>query len=102
MSKLSLMSDLSILSKKVYSISKKFPEDEKFNTISQVKRAVISVRLNIREGNVFYDARKRTHFERALGSLVEVDECFFIAKEFEYFDFMDNQDETVLCCQYIC
>ncbi|GAG81211.1 unnamed protein product, partial [marine sediment metagenome] len=81
MSELSLLSDLSLLSKEIYYLSKKFPQDEIYNTTSQMKRAMISVRLNIREGNVFFDKRKITHFQRALGSLVEVDECMMIAQE---------------------
>ena len=84
MSELSLLRDLRVLSKKVYFISLTFPIDERFNTTSQMKRAVISVRLNVREGNVFYDKRKNTHFERALGSLHEVDECMLIANEFNW------------------
>ena len=90
MSKLSLMKDLSLLSQLVYKLARNFPEDEKFNTTQQMKRAMVSVRLNVREGNVFFDKRKLTHFQRALGSLVEVDECMEIACDLGWFKDIDS------------
>lgn len=81
---MSMFEDLSKLSKFIYTHSKSFPVNEKYNTTLQIKRAVISVRLNIREGNVFRDKRKISHFQRALGSLHEVDECMNIAYEMEW------------------
>lgn len=85
MSKLSLSEDLSKLSLTIYEIAdKKFPHDELYNTTAQMKSAMISARLNVREGNTFFDLRKNTHFERALGSLCEVDECMIIALEMKW------------------
>lgn len=93
MSELSLLSDLSVLSKIIYKdIATGFPKDEIYITISQMKRAMISVRLNVREGNVFYDKRKITHFQRALGSLHEVDECVLIGWDFDWISKSDYED----------
>jgi len=81
MSKLTIIEDLKTLTKIIYELSKNFPPDEKFNTTSQMKRAIISVRLNIREGNVFETKKKVNFFKIALGSLNEADECVIIAFE---------------------
>jgi len=100
MSELSLLKDLSLLSKIIYKSCLLFPDDEKYNTISQIKRAVISVRLNVREGNAFYDNRKRSQFERALGSLHEVDECMIIANEMSWVnlnEFEKYREQYWLC-----
>ena len=65
-----------LMIKEVYKIS--FPKDEVYGIQSQIRRAAVSVKLNLEEGNVFKDKRKITHFERALGSLHEVIACLEI------------------------
>ncbi len=40
-----------LLTKEVYSLTKKFPDDEKFGITNQLRRAVISVCSNIAEGS---------------------------------------------------
>lgn len=77
------------MTKEIYYLSNGFPENEVYNLTSQIKRAVISVRLNIREGNTFRNKNRLAHFQRALGSIEEVDECMIIAKELSYIT--DNQ-----------
>lgn len=59
--------------KQIYKI--KLPKEETYCLQNQMRRAAISVLLNIREGNVFIDKRKITHFERSLGSMEEVIAC---------------------------
>ena len=65
--------------RQVYSIS--LPNHELYNLTSQIRRASISIPLNISEGNAFRDKRRITHFERALGSLNEVEECLILIKQ---------------------
>jgi four helix bundle protein len=62
------------LVKKIYQISKKFPEDERFGLCDQIRRASVSVVLNIAEGYGRKDSEKEfKHFLRnALGSSNEV------------------------------
>jgi four helix bundle protein len=36
--------------KPIYTIAKDFPEDERFGLVQQIKRAMVSVSLNIAEG----------------------------------------------------
>ena len=68
-----------------YRLTNTFPPDEKFGMISQVKRAALSVHLNIAEGC----SRKSNHerirfFEISRGSIIEVDTAFDIALELSY------------------
>jgi len=72
------------LVKEIYNLSKKFPRSEDFILTAQLKRAAISVILNIAEGS----SRAKKEFARfveiALGSLIEVKTCCILAKNLEY------------------
>jgi four helix bundle protein len=69
-----------------YKVSKNFPHDERFNMIQQIRRAALSVVLNIAEGcsRKSENERKR-FFEISRGSLIEIDAAFDIANELNYF-----------------
>ncbi len=94
MSELRILGTLRKLVCHIYKI--KFPQSEKYNLESQTRRSVVSVSLNIREGNIFFDKRRTTHYQRALGSLVEVDECLILLTKLniitidEYKEFQDS------------
>ena len=83
MSKLSLLSDMSELTNIVYDIANGFCNSEKYNLTNQIKRAMVSTRLNIREGNVFTGKKKIQLFTIALGSLNEIDECIEIGLDID-------------------
>lgn len=69
------------LVKVVYSISDKFPENERFGLTSQIRRAVVSVVLNIVEGSGRNSLKDFAHFlNMAYTSLLEV-ECLIILSE---------------------
>ena len=60
--------------REIYSLTKNFPEDEKFGMISQMKRAALSVPLNIAEGaSRFSKLERKRFYEISRSSLVEVD-----------------------------
>jgi len=68
-----------------YAITIQFPKDEKFNLVSQIRRAALSVHLNIAEGSSRKSPLERKRFfEIARGSLIELDTAFDIANQLEY------------------
>ena len=68
-----------------YKITKLFPSEEKFALVQQIRRAAVSVHLNIAEGasRKSLSERKR-YYEIARGSLVEVDAALDIAQNLGY------------------
>ena len=68
-----------------YKETKNFPADEKFGMISQIRRAALSVHLNVAEGCSRKSLNERKRFyEIARGSLIEVDTALDIAIDLEY------------------
>lgn len=62
------------LAVKIYELTKKFPKEEQFGLISQLRRAASSVMANIAEGSAMQTkAHREVFYARARGSAVEVD-----------------------------
>jgi four helix bundle protein len=62
-----------------------FPPEEKFSMISQIRRAALSVHLNVAEGCSRKSLTERKRFyEIARGSLIEADTVFDIAVDLGY------------------
>lgn len=69
-----------------YKLSRTFPPEERFNMTQQVRRAALSVQLNIAEGAARRSAAERKRFyEIARSSLVEIDAALDIAVSLNYF-----------------
>ena len=69
-----------------YKVSKLLPQDERFNMTQQLRRAALSVQLNIAEGSSRKSAIERRRFyEISRGSVIEIDTVLDIATELEYF-----------------
>ena len=71
--------------KESYSATKKFPAEEKFALIQQIRRAALSVHLNLSEGfsRKSLIERKR-FFEISRGSIIEIDAAFDISSDLSY------------------
>jgi four helix bundle protein len=66
----------------VYKLTSKFPEDEKFNLSSQLKRSSVSIASNIAEGFARKSAKdKRKFYQIALGSLNELQSQLGLAND---------------------
>ena len=82
---------------KVYSLTKNFPNEEKFCLTNQLRRAAISVPLNIAEGSIKRTKKDFASFVRiALGSLMETMTCFEIALNQKYINEKEYEDIQVL------
>lgn len=77
-----------------YRVTKNFPTEEKFAMVQQIRRAALSVHLNIAEGcsRKSFGERKR-FYEVSRGSVIEVDTAFDIACSLNY---CTNQDLATL------
>ena len=70
---------------KIYQVTIKFPEDEKFALVSQLRRAATSVPANIVEGQGRNRKQERIHFFYiSNGSLEEVKYFLLLAKDLNY------------------
>jgi len=74
------------LTKEVYAASMKLPAEEKFNMVQQMRRAALSVKLNLAEGSTRKSPNERRRFyEVARGSVVEIDAVLETAVDLSYF-----------------
>ena len=74
------------LIKEVYQISNRLPAEEKFNMVQQVRRAGLSIKLNLAEGSSRKSPVERKRFlEVSRSSLVEVDAILETAVDLKYF-----------------
>ena len=72
--------------KEIYFVSMKLPSDEKFNMVQQIRRAGLSVKLNLAEGSSRRSLIERKRLlEVSRGSLIEVDVILETAVDLKYF-----------------
>ena len=84
-----------------YKLTKILPHEEKFGMISQVRRAALSVHLNIAEGASRKSVIERKRFyEIARGSLIEIDAALDIAVKLSYLETFDYNflGESIVKC----
>ena len=80
-----------------YKLSKLLPQDERFNMTQQLRRAALSVQLNIAEGSSRKsDIERRRYYEISRGSVVEVETILDIAAELEYVKKEDVAETGIL------
>jgi len=82
------------LVKDIYTMTKLFPDSEKFGLCSQMQRAAVSIPSNISEGAARSGDKEFLHFlSIARGSLCELETQVIIARELEY---ASGSDDTVM------
>jgi len=73
------------LVKEIYLLTQRFPQEEKYVLVSQLRRAAISVCSNIAEGAARRSKREKKRFyEISRSSVVEIDTQLEIASLLEY------------------
>lgn len=76
-----------ILVKHVYDITKRFPDDEKFGLVSQMRRCAVSIPSNIAEGQARNTTGEFKQFVGvARGSTAELTTQILIAEQLGYLD----------------
>ncbi len=71
----------------IYQITKSYPSEERFNLISQLRRAAISIPTNIAEGaGKRTDPDFRRYLDISLGSSLEVEYLLILSKDLQYID----------------
>lgn len=78
----------------VYQVIEKFPRQEKYGLVDQIRRAVISIPSNIAEGAARQTKKEFSNYLHiAQGSLSELDTQLELAARLGY---IDNRDQTRL------
>ncbi len=73
------------LSKAVYTLTRKFPDEEKFGLCSQLQRASVSISSNLAEGSTRSTKKDQVRFTSiAFSSLMEVASQLYLSKELAY------------------
>ena len=84
----------------VYSVTKKFPKDELFGLVSQMRRAAVSITSNIAEGfGRQYYTEKVQFYTTAQSSNIELQNQLLIARDVGYLDQLNFQriaDQSIL------
>jgi len=74
-----------LLTLECYRITKTLPSEEKYAMVQQIRRAALSVHLNIAEGcSRKSQAERKRFFEIARGSVIEIDTAIDIAIDLKY------------------
>lgn len=73
------------LVKTIYTLTRSFPDEEKFGLMSQLRRAAISVSSNIAEGSTRQSKKDKARFyEIAFGSLIEIMNQLILSSDLKY------------------
>jgi four helix bundle protein len=84
-----------------YKLSNILPGDERFGITTQIRRAAVSVYLNIAEGSSRKsETERKRYYEIARGSVIEIDAALDIANDLEYLKKFDTAKlgETMILC----
>ncbi len=70
-----------------YRLTNLLPQDERFGMVTQIRRAALSVHLNIAEGaSRKSEGERKRYFEVARGSVIEIDAALDIAQGLKYLE----------------
>jgi len=83
--KLNIWIDSKELIKTIYSVTKTFPNEEKFGLTNQLRRASVSIASNLAEGTSRQTNKDKAHFTTiAFSSIMEVLNQVIIARELNF------------------
>src|SRR3990167_5741986 len=83
--KLTVWQDARIFINHIYRVTRDFPREERFGLVDQLRRAAVSIALNIAEGSDRKsDAEFKRYLRMAIGSCEEVITALYIALDQKY------------------
>lgn len=84
----------------IYKMTKKFPKEETYSLIDQMKRSSVSITSNIAEGFSRQSKKEKIQFYfTAKGSLTELQNQLLVSKDVNYLDkieFKSTAEQTIL------
>jgi four helix bundle protein len=94
------------LVKNIYSLTEKFPNEEKYSMTNQVRRSCVSIPANIAEGFGRYHPKEKIRFYNiSIASLNETENYLKLAQDLKISDTNALQKECVeirkMLCSYI-
>jgi len=91
--KLAVWQKTRVFVKNLYLLTQKFPNEEKFGLIQQIRRASVSMFSNIAEGSGRNTNADFAHFlDMANGSAFEVETQLYVALDLEYISQQDFEN----------
>jgi four helix bundle protein len=82
---LKVWQDAHKLTLEIYKETKKFPKDEQFGLVSQMRRAASSITANIAEGfGRFHYKEKAKFYQQARASTAELQDHIFLSQDLNY------------------
>jgi len=77
--------------KNIYLITNKYPDNEKYGIVSQMRRAAVSIPSNIAEGSARFSDKESARFiDVAIGSVAELETQLIISKELDFINSIDK------------
>lgn len=93
------------LALRIYKVTQKFPNEERFGLSNQLCRAIVSVTSNIAEGFGRSSAKEKSQFyAMSYGSLLEVQSQLLLARDLKYLndnDFKILPNAAVECAKLL-
>jgi four helix bundle protein len=81
----------------VYRVTRRFPTEERYGLIAQMRRAAVSAATNIAEGSAKRGQREfRRYLDNACGSLAELASLFLLVRDLKM---TSRDDVTLLTCE---
>ncbi len=98
---LDIWNDAILLIQEVYKVADNLPKSEEYNLKSQIKRAVVSVALNIAEGKTRKSSKDFSHFLNiSVASLAETEACLSICEALNFIEYDENLHEKCKILSY--
>ena len=93
--KLQIYQDAKILVRVIYKLTDTFPRHELYGITSQIRRATVSVALNIAEGNIKSRKECARFIDISSGSLLEVRVALQISRDLGYINLKDLDETSI-------